>query len=504
VSDSDASTILVVDDDKINRKKLKLAVEALGYVAEVAEDGEAALSLLRQQQFDLIILDLLMPMMDGFDVLAIAKQDERLREIPVVVVSGLEGDADSVSRAISLGAEDFLPKSFDPTILKARLEASLRKKRFRDKELQYFRRIDTLTNAAGQIESGEFDVANIAALDKETLKADSIGRLATVFRGMAKEIHARELRLLERIRFLQCSVILFIAATTSAITPSLSRMASSMGSTPTGMAVWVFLLASGLCLGTALFLGKFKRLSRSELAFFAMWGFLVGALQQVGVYIFSAHVEATYLTLIMALQGLFVFVIAAFIGNEKPEKKRVFGLLLGFLGIAIALFARLESGTDVALFWLLGAFIIPCIYAVETIALASKRPTRIEPIVAVGLMFGFAALFVMPMAFFSGQWMPFESLIAPLGVVILLLGLASLSANVALVYVIDLGGAVFSSQIAYGRVIAGIFWGMLLLDERLNWAAWVAIVLVLIGMYMVEIKTFDKPVKIKRQYSITN
>ena len=497
----DVAQLLVVDDNSLNRKKLRLAVESLGYTADLAKDGQQALEMIRERPYDLIVLDLLMPVMDGFEVLSHLGADEVLRDIPVVVISDLEDDADSVSRAIRLGAEDFLPKGFDPVILQARLDTCLRKKRFREKELQYFQRIGTLTDAAAQIETGEFDIINANALDKETVHNDPIGRLATVFRGMATEIHAREIRLLERIRFLQCSLILIVAASASGITPALSRMAAGLGSTPIGMAVWIFLIAAVVCITVAVSRGKMPRFKRSELVFLALWGFLVGALQQVGVYMFAAQVEATYLTMIMSLQGLFVFMFVAMLGNERATKRRIFGLLIGFLGVTIALFEKLGAGSGIALYWLLGAAIIPVIYAIETIGLASKRPKHIDPIAAVGVMFSFATLFVLPVALVSGQWIAPESLNSSLGMVILLLGIATIFANVALVYLVDLGGAVFSSQVAYGRVLAGIFWGILLLGEQLSWAAWTAIALILVGMYFVETKSIDKPVTIKRQYA---
>ena len=119
--------VLVVDDNRINRTKMRMAVEHLGYSAETANNGAKALELLRAQAFDAVLLDIVMPEVDGFDVLAIIKDDPSLRDIPVVVISALDDETESVVRAISLGAEDFLPKSFDPVLLKARLGASVRR-----------------------------------------------------------------------------------------------------------------------------------------------------------------------------------------------------------------------------------------------------------------------------------------------------------------------------------------------------------------------------------------
>ncbi len=115
-------------------------------------------------------------------------------------------------------------------------------------------------------------------------------------------------------------------------------------------------------------------------------------------------------------------------------------------------------------------------------------------------MFSFSIVFAVPLAWLSGQWVLPSQLIAPLGLVILLLALASIAANVAFVYLLDLSGAVFSSQAAYVTALAGIVWGMLLLGERLNVFAWAAIALVLMGMYLVETKGWQHSIKIKRQY----
>ena len=500
MSDSRSADILIVDDNRLNRKKLKFAVETLGYSAQLAEDGAEALTMMESGAFDVVLLDLLMPKMDGFEVLSRAKDAPDLRDIPVIVISDLEGETESVSRAIQLGAEDFLPKGFDPIILDARLVASLRKKQFRDRELQYFRRVNTLTDAAAQIEIGEFDETSLGALETEAQIGDPIGRLALVFRGMAKEIHAREVRLLERIRLLQGSLLLAFVAATAGLTPSLSRMASGLGSTPLGMAVWVDVVSALVCLSVAIARAKLPRLTRADIAFFVAWAFLVGIVQHVTVFLFAAHVEATYLTMIMALESLLVFCFAAMTRTERASAKRIVGLLVGFAGIGVGLVSRLEGSGAAADLWLIGALILPVVFAVETITIASKRPTHIDPIAAVGIMFAFSIAFAVPLALLNGQWIPAGQLASPLGLVILLLALASISANVAFVYLLDLAGAVFSSQAAYATALAGIIWGMLLLGERLGLLAWVAIALVLLGMYLVETKGSDKPIKIRRQY----
>ena len=126
------ASILVVDDEDAMRNVLMLTLRALGYpnVAE-ARDGAAALATLRERPFDLLITDMQMPVMDGFDLLKVIKDDPFLRHLPVIVASGMNEIA-AVVRCIELGAEDFLTKPVNSTLLRARVSASLERKRLRD------------------------------------------------------------------------------------------------------------------------------------------------------------------------------------------------------------------------------------------------------------------------------------------------------------------------------------------------------------------------------------
>src|SRR5512139_1326090 len=125
--------ILVVDDHRTNRLKLCLGLKQQGHTVEEAENGIQALEKLRSEVFDLVLLDILMPEMDGYQVLNQMKDDKTLREVPVIVISALD-DLESMVRGIELGAEDYLPKSFDPVLLRARIGACLEKKRLRDQQ----------------------------------------------------------------------------------------------------------------------------------------------------------------------------------------------------------------------------------------------------------------------------------------------------------------------------------------------------------------------------------
>ena len=125
--------VLVVDDDSVNRLLLARSLEREGHRVATAEDGQKALENLRAESFDVVLLDVLMPKMDGFEVLAQMQADNDLRRIPVIMISALE-DIESVVRGIELGADDYLPKPFNPVLLRARINAGLMKKRLNDLE----------------------------------------------------------------------------------------------------------------------------------------------------------------------------------------------------------------------------------------------------------------------------------------------------------------------------------------------------------------------------------
>lgn len=135
-------SLLVVEDNRVNRLLLGRALEQLGHAVTFAEHGRAALDVLRQRDVDLVLLDIEMPEMNGYEVLAAMAADAHLREVPVVMMSSVE-EVDSVARCIEMGAEDYLFKPLNPILLKARIGASLEKKRLRDQQRDLFRKFAT-------------------------------------------------------------------------------------------------------------------------------------------------------------------------------------------------------------------------------------------------------------------------------------------------------------------------------------------------------------------------
>jgi len=197
---------LIVDDLAANRALLARRLSRLRLEVAEAASGQEALDLLRAQPFDIVLLDVMMPELDGCQTLGFIKSDPRLREIPVLMVSALD-ELSSVVRCIELGADDYLPKPFEGAILDARVAACLEKKRLRDSERALVedlrqernRSEELLLNVlpkeiAGRLKNGESSIADNFS-EVTILFADLVG-----FTELASRLAPREtVRLLDSI-----------------------------------------------------------------------------------------------------------------------------------------------------------------------------------------------------------------------------------------------------------------------------------------------------------------
>lgn len=129
----DTGSVLVVDDDAFNREILTRHLERQGHRVAQAPDGAHALKALKKGSFDLVLLDVMMPGMNGYQFLERIRQEPTLQDIPVIVISALE-ESRSVARCLRLGAEDYLPREFDPLVLRARIESCLERNRLRTRQ----------------------------------------------------------------------------------------------------------------------------------------------------------------------------------------------------------------------------------------------------------------------------------------------------------------------------------------------------------------------------------
>jgi class 3 adenylate cyclase len=150
---SEPARLLVVDDNKINRMLLSRSLELQGHLVETAENGKEGLEKLHSGAFDLVLLDIEMPEMDGFQVLEACLKDVELRQLPIIMTSAMD-ELDAVVKCVELGAEDYLTKPINPVLLRARVNASLEKKRLRDEQRKLFRTFATKEVAEELLRTG--------------------------------------------------------------------------------------------------------------------------------------------------------------------------------------------------------------------------------------------------------------------------------------------------------------------------------------------------------------
>ncbi len=192
--------ILAIDDT--NSELLARQLKRHGYRVTTATSAQQGLRLLKAMPCDLILLDVIMPGMNGLELLEQLKQHETWRHIPVIMLSAL-GETDGAVKCIELGAEDYLQKPFDPTLLKARIGACLEKKHLRDQEVLYRQQVDRLTTAAAEIEAKTFSPSSLDNLNQQS---DEFGQLVRVFQQMAQEVQTRERSLEQQVNFLQAAI----------------------------------------------------------------------------------------------------------------------------------------------------------------------------------------------------------------------------------------------------------------------------------------------------------
>lgn len=476
--------VLVIDDDRMSRRKLALALNTLGHRAIEADSGEAGLQMMRDEPVDLVLLDIMMPGMDGFEVLQRRNAIPALAEIPVLVISGLDGDMASVVRAIELGATDFLPKQFDATLFRARVSATVEKRRLRLAELDHLRQVDTLISAAETMESTTFHPRKLG-LDAVAARTDAVGKLGRVFREMAEQVYARERQLQRNLRTTKGLALLIATGVTSGLGVPLSILLYDEAPMPMGVAMWVNLIAGLICI-TALVSSRSRKgwLTGPVMGFLAAWAALHG-LATVVMFEVAGHVSGIMLSIVVALEGFMVFLLAAILRIESPSLRRFVGLSVGLAGVLTLILAhdRVEGVNDWV--WIVIGIVVPVLYAFMDILLDRKQPGGFNPVAMVGVVMLLSSVMTVPLALIEGQlFSPFS--LSNQGLMLLVAeGMRQAAVYVIYVALISVAGAVFGSQNAYVATVAGIFWSILLLSETLTLTTLVALALVLIGLFLV-------------------
>ena len=479
--------VLVVDDHGPIRLKMTLAVRNLGHDVEEAPDGVTALARLAQGGIDMVLLDIVMPGMDGFEVLQAMKADAALRDIPAIVISSLE-EMDDVVKAIELGAEDFLTKSFDVVLLRARLNAGLERKRLRDQELEYLHQVDRLAAASRMVEARGFDPSRLG-LDDISRRDDALGNLSRVFVGMASEVYLREQRLRKTISLMKGGFLLLLIGAIWGLIPSLSRIVMADGLNPFGVVFWTLGLSAVIMIGVSVVTGRYPGRSRAELMRYALVGLIGGTLPQLTLFWIAENVPAMVISMVLALESFIVFVVAAVIGLEAPNLKRFIGLSLGLASVLLVMLPGSDAAGGGGWLWILAALLVPLYYGLEGLLIAAMPPSGDDAIgTATGIVVA-SALIIMPLTIFSGTFIPVNDVIDGYGWAFFLVAALSSASMVLLILAIRTTGAVFASQVGYATTAGGIVWSIILLDEQMTGWILAAIACLISGVALVMPKT---------------
>lgn len=480
---TERARVLVVDDNRMSRLVVTKSLRQLDCDSTEVASGLEALDRLKSENFDLVLLDIEMPDIDGLEVLRRMRRDHKRLDTPVLVISGHDDDMAIVAEAVQLGAEDFLPKPFDQTLFRARVTSCIEKKRLRDIELDYLHQMDRLSAAAGKMEAGRFHPAQLQ-LDDLTTRNDPIGKLASVFVEMANQVYDRELALQRNIRTLRGGGLLLLQGLLWGLVVPLSVLIYRENEMTLGVSFWTNLVAGLVCCGLAVVTGKSLRVDRSALGFLFLWASIFG-LSSFILFEAAGRVSGIVLSIIMALQGLAVFTIAAVLGIESPTLRRFAGLGIGLLGVLALLLVRETLPGQNEWLWIMVAMLVPVLYGIIDILLAVKHPPDLDAVVSSGLVLVLSAVIVLPIAAMRGHLFLPGSSEGWVDILVLGVGLCVGICTVLYVWLIAMAGAVFGSQSAYFITVAGIGWSVVLLGETLSLWTVLALMLIAAGLALV-------------------
>lgn len=408
--------------------------------------------------------------------------DPATEDVPVFLLSG-NASAETVVRGLEAGAEDVFPVDVRPADLEARIAVSLFRRRERANTQTDRRDIDRLIGAAERIGAGGFH-PNELGLQAVLSRPDRLGRFAHVFAHLAQQVYDRERKRDLFLRTIKGSMLVIAAGAVFGLGPAIGRISHGLGLPPLGVVFWANCVAALVCLAVSFARSGLPRLSREDLKFLVAWAVILGCAYQPMTAIVAAHVEASTIALVGSSRGFIVFLLAALLALEAPSFRRFLGLGIGFGAVAIVVSMQSTSMNGADPQWLMASMILPALLALHTLLMSWRRRT-VGSCAAVGIMMGMSGLLLLPLA------MATDSLFLPWGEhgarvwVVLALGLSTALALVIALDLVSFAGPVFASQMAYSQTLAGIAWGVLLLDESLTPLAWAALAIVTAGFWLV-------------------
>jgi drug/metabolite transporter (DMT)-like permease len=408
----------------------------------------------------------------------------------VIVISALDEEISSVITAIELGAEDFLPKNFEPALLNARIATCIDRKRLRDVEKEYLNQVAKLTRAAAALETGHFNPERLG-IQEVAARKDGLGLLANVFSSMAQRVYERERKLRQNIRTFRGGLLILVCGVLWGLNVPLSKIAAGLGTHPIGLSLMISLLSAIFCIGISLKRGTLPRpgsITGAEWRYIFQFAFIATVINQVAVFWMASILPAFVVSIVIVLEGFAVFVYATLMKVEAPKFKRFLGLAVGLAGVGLIMYFSRSVVMDASWVWFIVALVIPISFAAEDIYIATSKPARIDSIALFGMTASASVILLLPLAFYFADFVPLATLWGATGIIVLVMAGVACTAMILYMTLIDSTGAVFASQCGYAVTAAGIGWSMALLGEYISPLTWLALGLVVIGLVLVEPK----------------
>ena len=474
--------ILVVDDQATQRFKLKAAVEQLGFISDEARNGPHALQMMKSTNYALVLLDILMPDMDGFEVMLFMKRDHRLRDIPVIVISALESEMRSVVHAIEMGAEDFLPKQFNQVLLAARLDSALESRRAREREREQQIHVERLTQAAAIVES-QIVNPDVLQLRETSARGDDIGKLSRVFVQMTRRIHAREAQLYKQIGMARTASLLVGIGLVGGSCVALAKEAVQQQPHPLGIVLWVNLFCACICLPIAAHRQSISKPSAAMLQSILTLGIFT-LLVEVPILWAAQILPAAIIVLIMALESLLVIMLLLATRAEHASLSRIARVLWGVAAIVIAIVGARSAFSTEQMAAAAVLMIAPLAVVMRTFYWQRCTHQPEDTFLLVGSSTLAAALLIAPLAVYSGDLislLPGPDNSERLILVIALLTVVTASTTAMRITLDRLSGPLLSARASLAIMMAGLIWSFVLHRDLLPDWGWLSCALFMLG-----------------------
>jgi DNA-binding response OmpR family regulator/drug/metabolite transporter (DMT)-like permease len=468
--------------------KLTKAVSNLGHNPESAEDGARGLERLRAGGIDLLLLDIEMPVMDGFEVLERLKADPKLREVPTLVISGID-EIHKAAKAIELGAVDFLPKTFNAVLLTARVNACLERAGHRARELETLAQIERLTAAANALDSDDMNPMELEVRDI-AMRPGALGNLSRVLLNKSTMVYNRRQAQAQQIRNLFGALMLLVLGATFGLKPALARLYLADVGNPLSVGLYTMGLTTVMiaCYAIATKI-QWPRLSPKTFGFCLILALLTLA-PQVLLFWVAEEVPGVIIAILVSLESFIVFFVATMSGMERMSLRRLFGLVLGVSGVLVLLLPQFNVGPGaIAIAWLVLAMCIPACFAGESILLALAKSFDLDVIAATVIIFCMSTVILLIAVGTTVGFVPLQFPLEGFEMTVIAFSCADTIATITFVNLIRYAGPVFTSQKAYTVAIGGVAWSVLLLREDISVTSAVALAFILAGLYFVAKKS---------------